>query len=149
MAGVAPAYRSNAVVQRKPRTTQVSVVAGRRPDPVSPTAIRLAKLFVVFLCIAACVACVRIGLAAATVSTERATEDIAAQVEELKSQTASLQVRTSALSTPSYVKGKASGELGMAAAQSQAMLVMDPDVVCLDSEGNLSLSLSLASAARG
>lgn len=154
MAGAAPAYRYDSYRQsaapRPQRQPNVRVVPGRRPaETVSPAVVAAVKIFVVVMAVFAIVACVRIGLAAATVNTMLQTESISQQVDNLKSGSANLEVRESTLSSPTNVKNVASTQLGMSQATEVDTLVLSPDVVCYDSAGNLSLSKSLAVAAQG
>jgi cell division protein FtsL len=153
MASAAPAYRydySRQTAPRPERRTRVEVVPGRRSaESISPRAVALVKLFMMALSIMAVVACVRIGLAAATVNTMIQSEDISSQVDEMRSGSSDLEVRESALSTPSYVKNVAEGQLNMAQPEQTATITLAPDVVAYDASGNLSLSASLAAAAQG
>lgn len=152
MASAAPAYRYDSARQSAPRPqrrTTVHVVPGRRPaESVSPQLVTAAKAFMVVLAIVALVACVRIGLAAATVTTMIQSESISSQVENLRSSSSSLQVQQSTLSNPTYVRNAAAAQ-GMVAATDTESITLSKDVVCYDASGNLSLSQSLAVAAQG
>lgn len=153
MAGAAPAYRYDYARQSAPRPqrgAQVRVVPGRRPaESISPRVIAAAKVFMVALAVMAIVACVRIGMAAATVNTMIESQTISSQTDSLRSNSSNLEVKESTLSNPSYVKNVASTQLGMAAASETDTLVLGEDVVSVDDSGNLSLSQSLAVAAQG
>jgi cell division protein FtsL len=111
--------------------------------------IAAAKVFMVALAVMAIVACVRIGMAAATVNTMIESQTISSQTDSLRSNSSNLEVKESTLSNPSYVKNVASTQLGMAAASETDTLVLGEDVVSVDDSGNLSLSQSLAVAAQG
>ena len=154
MAGAAPAYRMDRyqrqTAPRPQRGPQVRVVPGRRPaESVSPALVVGLKVFAVVLAVFALVACVRIGLAAATVNTMIATENISSQVSDMQSNASSMEVREATLSSPSTVRNIASTQLGMGEAAETDTLVLSPDVVSYDANGNLSLSQSLAVAAQG
>ncbi len=97
----------------------------------------------------AVVACVRIGLTSATVSTAIASENTAAQVESARSTGNDLEVQESYLTNPTYVKNIASTQLGMAAPAETTTISLADDVVATDAQGNLSLADSLAVAAQG
>ena len=132
--------------QRAPRKeAPIRVVPGRRSSAgLSPQLLFAVRVFMVVLAIFACVSCVRIGLASATVTTSIETESITDQVEEIRSGSAHLEVTESSLANPSSVKATAVKKLGMSAPYETANIVLDGDVVAYDAQGNLSLARSLA-----
>ncbi len=137
----APAYETGSAfeVVRNPKPdSRVSVL----PSDI----IGVARLIVVVIAVVAAIACVRVGFAAASVSTCMDSETISAQIETARSQGSDLEVQRSYLSNTSHVRVAAT-QLGMGASAASMTITLDPDVVALDSSGNLSLSGSMAAIA--
>lgn len=143
MASTARAY-SQAPAPSRERRVSIHVVPGRRATTeLSPQIVFIAKAFMIALAVFALVACVRIGLASATVTTTIQTEEINAQVNDIRSGSASLEVTESTLANPATMKLMATGQLGMSAPAEIATVTLGPDVVAYDEKGNLSLARSL------
>ena len=147
----APAYSyyPERAPEREPRT-RISVVPGRGARTQTPSlpssAVFLAKAVAAVLVVVALVAFVRVGLAAATVSTSVQSQHLSSQINEARSNGAALEVSQSLLSNPTRLKQEAKG-LGMAAPAEIGVIELDQDVVATDDSGALSLSKSMAIAA--
>lgn len=146
-----PAYAAypERAPQRSPRP-RIRVVPGQgtRPQPsTQPSAVvTLAKVAVIVAILLTCVAFVRVGLTAATVSTAMESQNLSSQIDDARATGASLEVSQSLLSNPSRVRQEAE-RLGMAAPTEVGTIVMPVDVVQTDDDGALSLSKSVAAAA--
>lgn len=146
--GAAPAYKyPERIPERSPK---VRVVPGgrpdSRPDSISSSAIFLAKVFASILVVFAILGFVRIGLASATVTTALAADEIASSISSVRSEGNELEVRQSHLSNPANVKLEAETKLKMHEPAEALTLTLSKDVVTVDSEGNLSLAMSLAAS---
>lgn len=142
MANAARAYSRSSAPKR---STAIRVVPGGRGNNVlSSTVLLAARVFMIVLAVFAVVACVRIGIASATVTTSLETEKITAQVESIRSGSAHLEVTESTLGNPTAVKESAVKKLGMAAPEEVEKLALSDDVVAFDEAGNLSLARSLS-----
>ena len=132
------------------RTTRIRVVPGRGMRTQTPTlpanVVFLAKILAVVLVVAACIAFVRIGLSAATITTAMQSQQLSNQIDDARSVGATLEVSQSALSNPTRVKQEASS-LNMSAPATVGTIEMEKDVVATDDSGALSLSKSVAIAA--
>ena len=95
----------------------------------------------------ALVAFARIALTAAAVNVEIESKSYDSLIDTARSEGSSLEVAQSSLSNPSRIKSEATA-LGMAAPESTSKIVLPEDIVATDGSGNLSLSQSLAAAAR-
>lgn len=143
MPSAARAY-AQAPARAPRRESPIRILPGNRHESqLSPQIVFLAKAFMVALAVFALVACVRIGLASATVTTSVATEQINATVNDIRSGSAHLEVTESSLANPTSMKTLASGQLGMSAPYEVATIVLEPDTVVYDEAGNLSLARSL------
>lgn len=145
--GAAPAYKyPERIPERSPK---VRVVPGgrpsSRPDSISSSALFLAKALAVVLVVFAILGFARIGLASATVTTAVTADGIANSINTARSEGNELEVRQSHLSNPSNVKDAASA-LGMVEPTDALTLKLEKDIVSVDSEGNLSLAMSLAAS---
>lgn len=144
MASAARAY-AHAPAAAPQRGVDLRVVRGKGSASSLPSHIIFAaKVFMMALAVFAVVACVRIGLASATVTTNLEAEQLNAQVNDVRSGSAHLEVTESSLTNPTSVKSLASGKLGMSAPQEFDTVVLEPDVVAYDEAGNLSLARSLS-----
>ena len=143
MASAARAY--SYAPKRAPRRESLRVVpGGGGSQELSSQIIFIAKVFMIVLAVFACVACLRIGLASATVTTSIQTESINEQINEIRSGSAHLEVTESTLSNPASIKSAAVKQLNMTAPSENDVLHLGKDVVVYDEEGNLSLARSLA-----
>ena len=140
-----PAYTRAAerVPERYPERPRISVVPGGKPhvETLSPAIIALARV------VLALVAFARIALTAAAVNVEIESKSYDSLIDTARSEGSSLEVAQSSLSNPSRIKSEATA-LGMAAPESTSKIVLPEDIVATDGSGNLSLSQSLAAAAR-
>lgn len=131
------------------REERVRVVHARRPvETVSPQVVMLARVLIVAIALFAAIAFARIAIHTATVNVMIENDAIAAQIDEVRTTSASLEIEQSTLGSPANVKRDAK-KLGMSAPYATETLMLGPDVVAYDSEGNLSLSQSLAAASMG
>ena len=146
-----PAYTRAAerVPERYPERPRISVVPGGKPhvETLSPAIIALARVVAVALVVLALVAFARIALTAAAVNVEIESKSYDSLIDTARSEGSSLEVAQSSLSNPSRIKSEATA-LGMAAPESTNKIVLPEDIVATDGSGNLSLSQSLAAAAR-
>ena len=148
MANAARAYSFNAYpdfAPEQPRRTPVRAVrTGKRPDSQANaellvTAARLAAVVFVFVAVL-CFA--RIALTNAAVTTMIESDAISTQISEARTSGVSLEMEQSVLSSTNALNA-AVKRLGMSAPGSIGALTLDPDVVALDAEGDLSLSGSV------
>ncbi|MCL1797389.1 MAG: cell division protein FtsL [Eggerthellaceae bacterium] len=152
MGSAAPAYQYR-YEQAQPlqRETRVRVVPGNRQQKTSSylsrSAILLVQFFAAALVVFTLLGFVRIGIASATVTTELGAEEVSAKIESARSFGNELAVRESYLSNPAYLKTEASKLMMCEPAQNDALYLAD-DVIKTDSEGQLSLSLSLRAIAQ-
>lgn len=146
-----PAYSRNfeRAPERAPRRPRIEVVPGRKNqvETLSPAIVRLAKCVAVALVVLTLVGFARIGLVAAAVSVEQESKSYDTLIDTARSEGSSLEVAQSTLSNPSRIKSEASA-LGMSAPETSSKIFLSADVVVTDEAGNLSLSQSLAQAAR-
>ena len=145
-----PAYTRAAerVPERYPERPRISVVPGGKPhvETLSPAIVALARVVAAALVVLALVAFARIALTAA-VNVEIESKSYDSLIDTARSEGSSLEVAQSSLSNPSRIKSEATA-LGMAAPESTSKIVLPEDIVATDGSGNLSLSQSLAAAAR-
>lgn len=150
MASSARAYRLDTydqAVARPRRASQVRVVPGTRPAPVaSPVVAKATGIILVALLAFIALSCVRVGLAAATVSTQISQQDMSAEVKSMRSANAALAVQQCTLSSQGHIHERAT-QLGMTESPVAEQITLSRDVVAFDSAGNLSLSASLSRAA--
>ena len=146
-----PAYTRAAerVPERYPERPRISVVPGGKPhvETLSPAIVTLARVVAAALVVLALVAFARIALTAAAVNVEIESKSYDSLIDTARSEGSSLEVAQSSLSNPSRIKSEATA-LGMAAPESASKIVLTEDIVATDGSGNLSLSQSLAAAAR-
>ncbi len=145
-----PAYYSypNRTPERTSRE-RIRVVPGRRPakstsDEITPTLVMGVALAVFALFAILAFAC--LGLHAATVSTSIQSQELSNQIDDARTEGTSLEVTQSLLSNPTRVRQQAE-KLGMSAPESVGSITLSADVVCTDSDGALSLSDSVKTAA--
>ncbi len=148
--GAQPAYYPypNRAPERTSRE-RIRVVPGRQAaksasDEITPALVMVVALAVFALFAVLSFAC--LGLHAATVSTSIQSQALSNQIDEARAEGTSLEVAQSLLSNPTRVRQQAE-KLGMSAPESVGSIVLAADVVCTDSEGALSLSDSVKSAA--
>lgn len=153
MAG-APAYRYQEPARNPRRAPQqsprIQVVPGRGKDAseaLSPVLVTIAKMLCVALIVFALIGFVRIGLASAAVETALASEKLSTEIENSRAKGNELEVRQSYLSTSSHIQLEAT-RLGLSEAEATT-LNLPNDIVALDAQGNLSLSLTINAAAQG
>lgn len=143
-------HGSAALDLRHASNPDINVVEGRRraaesagvPESVFGV-VRVALLVAVvvaFLC------CLRVGIAALSVSTTIATNDLSTQIANERTAGNDLEVQQSQLSNSMHIRIAAEG-LGMAAPAATEAVELGADVVATDASGNLSLSGSLSSMA--
>lgn len=146
-----PAYSRNyeRAFETRPSRPDIEVVPGRKAqvETLSPALIRLARIVAVALVALAVVGFARVGLTAAAVSVEQESKSYDSLIDTARSEGSSLEVAQSTLSNPTRIKAEA-GALGMAAPEESAKIFLPADIVVTDGAGNLSLSQSLAQAAR-
>ena len=137
----APAYEheSSFEVVRNPHPSKgVSVL--------SSDIIGMAKIAAIVFVVVAAIACVRVGLASASISTCIESESISANIESARSAGSDLEVQRSFLSNTSHVRVAAT-QLGMAEPVAATTITLAPDIVAVDAAGNLSLSGSMSAIA--
>lgn len=126
------------------------VIPGRRTSSdivtLPASVMTIAKIIVVAACIVAALCCVRVGLFAASVTSSNAADELSSQIEAARSYGSDLEVQQSRLSNSSHIRIEAAA-LGMAAPSSTEAVVLGPDIVATDAEGNLSLSGSISAIA--
>ncbi|WP_297156111.1 cell division protein FtsL [uncultured Ellagibacter sp.] len=146
-----PAYSRTAerVPERYPARPRISVVPGGKTqvETLSPAIVTLAKAVAIVLVALAVVAFARIALTAAAVNVEVESKSYDSLIDTARSEGSSLEVAQSSLSNPSRIKAEATA-LGMSAPESSSKIIMPEDIVVTDGSGNISLSQSLAAAAR-
>ena len=146
-----PAYSRSAqhAYDVRPRRPRIEVVPGGKPqvETLSPAIIRLARVVACALVLLTVVGFVRIGLTAAAVTVEQESKNYSSLIDTARSEGSSLEVAQSTLSNPTRIKAEANA-LGMAAPESSDKIFLPADVVVCDASGDLSLSQSLAQAAR-
>ena len=142
------AYEQRRAHEESPR---ISVVRGRGArtaeqtlHPLVPT---VAKFAVVAFVVFALVGFARVAISAATVSTSMESQQLTGQISEARTEGNDLEVTQSMLSNPTRIKAEATA-LGMGAAADVEKIDLSGDVVVTDEAGNLSLSGSVAAAAR-
>ncbi len=149
--GASPAYARTAerAPERHSSRPRISVVPGGKTqvETLSPAIIMLARAVAVVLVALALVAFARIALTAAAVNVEVESKSYDSLIDTARSEGSSLEVAQSTLSNPSRIKSEASA-LGMSAPESSSKIVLPEDIVATDAAGNISLSQSLAAAAR-
>lgn len=90
-----------------------------------------------------CVA--RVSLSSATVATAMENQEMSNQISTARTEGSSLEIAQSKLAAPSRVKEQAAS-MGMASPNDVMMIDLSGDVVKTDSNGDLSLSRSIAAA---
>ncbi len=140
------AYPERSREVERPARPRVKVVPGASPrtsvETVSSAVLVAAKVIACVLVFVTALGFVRIGLAAATVTTSLSTQEISADLTTARSAAATLEVQESTLGNPTRIKDVAS-ELNMAAPAEVSVLSLPVDVVATDAAGNLSLTESM------
>lgn len=143
-------YGSTAPARRSEQAPDFNVIPGRRSGSdvvVLPTSIvGIAKIIAVVAVVLALVCCVRVGLAAASVTTSMESDALSAQIETARSTGNDLEVQQSQLSNSMHIRLEAAS-LGMAAPAQTEKVTLSQDLVALDASGSLSLSGSIAAQA--
>ena len=104
-----------------------------------------AKVAVVMFCVLAVLGFARVSISTATISAALETQSLSSEISDIRSQTSSLEAIQGSLSNPTRLRATAI-LLGMVEPFQTTYLDMSQDSVALDSEGNLSLSGSIANA---
>lgn len=138
--------------QNEPR---IRVVTGSGPQNapavLSPSAHLFAKVAIAVIVALALIGVARVYLSSATVTASVTAKELSSKIDSARAEGNQLEVAQSSLSNPARVKSEANA-MGMAAPAETTVVVLDDDVVALDSQGNLSLSKTLqglADAAAG
>ncbi|MGI6591188.1 MAG: cell division protein FtsL [Eggerthellaceae bacterium] len=149
MAQTARAYQYGSTAPEPRHEQTVRVIRGRRHqvETLDGRLIAFAKIGLAVLLAFAVLGCVRVGLTSLAVSSSIATSQIESNIDTAKAEGTALEVEQSKLTNPSAVK-KAAAKMGMTTPVSTETLKLSADVVATDDEGNLSLSKSLAVAAK-
>lgn len=136
--------------ERAFESPRIDVIPGGRTQvqTLSPAVITLSKIVAVALVVLALIGFARVALNSAAVTTAMESKQYTNLIEEARSSGGSLEVTQSSLSNPTRVKTEATA-LGMVAPENIETIVLSEDVVALNDAGNLSLSRSLAVAAKG
>jgi cell division protein FtsL len=155
MASAARAYQHGSTArdlryeQPQHHASRVRVIRGRRRqvETLDNRLITFAKVALVLLLIFAALGCVRVGLTSMAVTASIETEQTQANIDTARTNGTTLEVEQSKLTNPTAVK-KAATKLGMITPSSVETLKLPADVVATDDAGNLSLSKTLARAAK-
>lgn len=113
---------------------------------LSERTLRAARIAVAVALVVAAVCCVRVGLSAASVTSSIAVDDLGSRIEDARSYGSDLEVQQSRLSNSEHIRVEAEN-LGMVPPVGTQAVVLSPDVVVVDEEGNLSLAGSVAAIA--
>jgi cell division protein FtsB len=92
---------------------------------------------------------VRINLTNTAVAASLDYDTVASELNTARAEGGMLEVQAANLSNPAYVKEYAKDRLGMAAPETVETMTLGEDVVAYGEDGRLSLSQTLAAAARG
>ena len=111
-------------------------------DTQASLLVTAAKLAAVVLVLVAALSFARIALTNAAVTTMIESDALSAQIATARSSGVSLEMEQSVLSSKSALTS-AVKRLGMGAPATIGSITLDPDVVALDADGNLSLSGSV------
>lgn len=149
MASAARAYRYGSAAPEPRHEQNVRVIRGRRHqvETLDNRLVTGAKIVLILLALFAVLGCIRVGFTSMAVSASIETEQIQSNIDTARSDGTTLEVEQSELTNPTAVK-KAATKLGMAAPTSTETIKLSKDVVATDDSGNLSLSKSLAIAAK-
>lgn len=156
MANTTSAYRLDAfpLHEPAPRTERERVdvralrVGGTsQASTITPQLIAVARMAAVVIAVVAILCFARIALTSAAVSTMMESDTISAQIDEARASGVSLEMQQSVLTSPSALKS-AVKRLGMVQPYDVGTIVLDPDIVALDADGNLSLSDSVKNVVR-
>lgn len=149
MASAARAYRYGSAAPEPRHEQNVRVIRGRRHqvETLDNRLITGAKIALILLVLFAVLGCIRVGFKSMAVSASIETEQIQSNIDTARSDGTTLEVEQSELTNPTAVK-KAATKLGMAAPTSTETIKLSKDVVATDDSGKLSLSKSLAIAAK-
>lgn len=149
MASAARAYRYGSAAPEPRHEQNVRVIRGRRHqvETLDNRLITGAKIALILLVLFAVLGCIRVGFMSMAVSASIETEQIQSNIDTARSDGTTLEVEQSGLTNPAAVK-KAATKLGMAAPTSTETIKLSKDVVATDDSGKLSLSKSLAIAAK-
>ena len=105
-----------------------------------------ARVLLAFVTVLALVGVIRVTLSSATIAVAMETNELDTAIEDAREAGNLLEVEQSTLSNPTRIK-KEAAELGMATPKETTIITLDKDVVVKDSNGELSLSESLAACA--
>lgn len=143
-------YGSAAPTYRREAEQSFDVIEGRRSRneivTLPSSVMGVVKVVVVVAMVVAALCCVRVGLAAASVTTSIESSKISADIESARSMGNDLEVQQSQLSNSMHIRVEAAG-MNMGAPATTAVVTLAPDVVATDDAGNLSLSGSLSNIA--
>lgn len=145
-----PAYRERSAQPERAPQRQINIVPGGASDSqaISSAWVFLAKTIAVVLLFLALLACVRITISSATVTTALETRELTSQIDTARSAGNVLEVQQSSLSNPTRIKD-AAALLGMSAPAYVANIDISGDLVVTDGAGSLSLSGAAAVLAQG
>lgn len=131
------------------RASHVRVIRGHRHqvETLDHRLITFSKIVIAVLLVFAALGCVRVGLTSLAVNASIQTEQTQADIDTARTNGTTLEVEQSKLANPTAVK-KSATKLGMTAPSSVETLKLPADVVATDDAGNLSLSKTLARAAK-
>lgn len=151
MASGTSAYRLDAFPlyepQERERAQRADVRAVRtggsaRVNETTSLLITIAKLAAVVLVVVAALSLARVALTSAAVATMIESDSLSAQIEDARASGVSLEMQQSVLSSPTAIK-QAVKRLGMIAPAEVGTIELDPDIVALNDQGELSLSESV------
>ena len=142
-----PAYEPPARQRRGADVRAVRTDGADRTATTSTQLVTLARMAAVLVVVVAVLCFARIALTSAAVSTMIESDAISTQISEARASGVSLEMEQSVLTSPSALKS-AVKRLGMIAPGEVETISLEPDVVALDEEGNLSLSDSLKNVVR-
>lgn len=143
-------YGSSAPAVSERARSDFEVIPGKRTssevDTLPASIMGAAKITVAAALVLATIGCVRVGLSAASVTCSIASDDLSTQIESARSYGSDLEVQQSRLSNTTHIRVEASN-LGMGAPSSTEVVVLPPDIVTTDEDGDLSLFGSIAAIA--
>ncbi len=132
---------------KRPERASVRVVRGGKAQSQGFDIRVLAKPIIAAALVLLLASIIKITIVGFSYETAQQTSELRTQISELESQTSSLSIQKSLVASPTNLRDKAE-KLGMSASTNSETLKLSEDVVKTDSEGNLSLSLSLAAVAK-
>ncbi|MBQ3300704.1 MAG: cell division protein FtsL [Eggerthellaceae bacterium] len=153
MASAQPAYRFGAYPDFAPErydAPDVRVVRGRKTraeqPSTAPSLITLVKMAAILLVVVAVLACARITLTSASVTTMIESNAISANIAEARTMGTNLEVAQSAYTSPQNLAAAAK-RLGMAAPFEVETIALEKDVVAVNADGDLSISDTIKNVA--